>query len=107
MGDRGDVRLAAWHAIAAHMLQMCGCSPMLLLTNDPAMLGGFARAGIVSTGRIAPQGSVNPHSRRYLSAKVARAGYKLDQLLLGPVESGSVGRDEAPQRSAVSQRTLP
>ncbi len=106
MGDREDARLAAWHAIAAHMLQMPGCSQVLMLTNGPAKLEGLARVGISAIGRIAPQGSINPDNRRYLAAKVTRAGHKLDHLLLGEVESESVGCDEAPQRSTVSQRAL-
>jgi hypothetical protein len=106
MGDREDMRLDAWHGIAAHRPQMPGCRRVFMVTNGPAKPKGLARARIGAIDTGAPQGSINPDNRRYLTAKVTHAGHKLDHLLLGEVESESAGCDEDPQRSTVSQRAL-
>ena len=84
------------YGIAARMLQMLGCTRVLLLTNNPVKLDGLARAGIDVSGRIALQGPINADNRRYLTAKATRAGHKLDHLPTAPAEDAPLGGDEIP-----------
>jgi GTP cyclohydrolase II len=82
---------------AVRMLQILGCTRVLLMTNNPAKLDGLAQAGIEVSGRLALHGPVNADNRRYLTAKATRAGHKLDHLLgalAEPVEP--VGGDRTP-----------
>jgi GTP cyclohydrolase II len=89
------------YCVAVRMLQILGCTRVLLLTNNPAKLDGLAQAGIEVSGRIALHGPVNADNRRYLTAKATRAGHKLDYLLTArpePVEPSNepVGGDRTP-----------
>jgi GTP cyclohydrolase II len=89
------------YGVAVRMLQILGCTRVLLLTNNPAKLDGLAQAGIEVSGRIALHGPVNADNRRYLTAKATRAGHKLDYLLAPrtePAEPSSepVGGDPTP-----------
>ena len=89
------------YGVAVRMLQILGCTRVLLLTNNPAKLDGLAQAGIEVSGRIALHGPVNADNRRYLTAKATRAGHKLDYLLTARVEpaepsSEPVGGDRTP-----------
>jgi GTP cyclohydrolase II len=68
------------YGIAARMLQMLNCSQILLLTNNPAKLDGLTRAGIEIAARIPLVAPINPHNKRYLTAKAARSGHQLFQL---------------------------
>jgi hypothetical protein len=65
------------YGIAARMLQMLDCSQILLLTNNPAKLDDLTQAGIVIAARIPLETPINPHNRRYLTAKAARSGHQL------------------------------
>ena len=83
------------------MLQILGCTRVLLLTNNPAKLDGLSQAGIEVSGRIALHGPVNADNRRYLTAKATRAGHKLDNLLAVFAEAGEskskpIGGDQSP-----------
>jgi len=69
------------YGIAARMLQMLNCTRIILLTNNPAKLDGLANAGIEITSRMAIEAPINADNRRYLTAKVARAGHRLDHLM--------------------------
>jgi GTP cyclohydrolase II len=69
------------YGIAARMLQMLDCHRVILMTNNPAKLHGLAGFGIEITGRIGLEASVNSDNRRYLTAKAARAGHQLHQVL--------------------------
>jgi GTP cyclohydrolase II len=69
------------YGIAARMLQMLDCHRVFLLTNNPAKLHGLAEFGIEISGRIGLEASVNSDNRRYLTAKAARAGHQLHQVL--------------------------
>jgi GTP cyclohydrolase II len=69
------------YGIAARMLQMLGCTRVLLMTNNPTKLEGLTEAGIEVSGRKALQAPINAHNRRYLTAKAMRAGHKLDHLM--------------------------
>jgi GTP cyclohydrolase II len=76
------------YGIAARMLQMLGCTRVLLMTNNPTKLEGLAEAGIEVSGRKALQAPINAHNRRYLTAKAMRAGHKLDHLIGALSEAG-------------------
>jgi GTP cyclohydrolase II len=69
------------YGIAARMLQMLNCTRIVLLTNNPAKLDGLANAGIEIASRMAIEAPINADNRRYLTAKVARAGHRLDHLM--------------------------
>jgi GTP cyclohydrolase II len=69
------------YGIAARMLQMLGCRSVVLLTNNPVKLDGLAQAGIEIADRMAIETPVNAHNLRYMTAKAARAGHRLDHLL--------------------------
>jgi GTP cyclohydrolase II len=79
------------YGVAARMLQMLGCTEVLLLTNNPAKLDGLARAGIEVSGRIGLQVPSNPDNRRYLAAKAARAGHQLDHLVAAAPDGEPIG----------------
>jgi len=80
------------YGAAVRMLQLLGCTRVLLLTNNPAKLDGLAQAGIEVSGRIPLHGPVNADNRRYLTAKATRAGHKLDHLLATLTETESAER---------------
>jgi GTP cyclohydrolase II len=69
------------YGIAARMLQMLNCTRVVLLTNNPAKLDGLAKAGIEIVSRMPLQAPINADNRRYLTAKAARAGHRLDHLM--------------------------
>jgi GTP cyclohydrolase II len=69
------------YGIAARMLQMLDCRRVVLLTNNPAKLDGLAKSGIEITGRIGLEAPINSDNRRYMTAKAARAGHQLRQVL--------------------------
>ena len=68
------------YGIAARMLQMLNCTRIALLTNNPAKLDGLARAGIEIASRVPLEAPVNADNRRYITAKVARSGHRLDHV---------------------------
>jgi GTP cyclohydrolase II len=69
------------YGVAVRMLQLLGCTRVRLLTNNPAKLDGLSQAGIDVSGRVPLHGPINADNRRYLAAKAARAGHKLDHIL--------------------------
>jgi GTP cyclohydrolase II len=69
------------YGIAARMLQMLNCTRIVLLTNNPAKLDGLAKAGIEIVSRVGLEAPINADNRRYLTAKAARAGHRLDHLM--------------------------
>lgn len=69
------------YAAAARMLQMLGCTRVLLLTNNPSKLDGLAEAGIAIAGRLPLEAPINADNIRYLTAKAVRAGHRLDHVL--------------------------
>jgi GTP cyclohydrolase II len=79
--------------VAGRMLQVLGCTRVTLLTNNPAKLDGLARAGIDVSGRLPLQGPINADNRRYLAAKAARAGHKLDHVLGALADLGDARRE--------------
>lgn len=81
------------YRVAARMLQMLGCHRVVLLTNNPTKLDGLAKSGIKITGRMAIEAPVNADNRRYLTAKAARAGHRLDHLANSLTEPSDIERD--------------
>jgi GTP cyclohydrolase II len=76
------------YGIAARMLEMLGCTRVRLLTNNPAKLDSLSSAGIEVTGRLPLYTPINADNRRYLTAKLKRAGHRLDHLVAALSESG-------------------
>ena len=81
---------------AGRMLKLLGCQSVVLLTNNPAKLQGLADAGIDIAGRVAIETPINAHNLRYMTAKAARAGHRLDRLLANLDKPLDVLADEAP-----------
>jgi GTP cyclohydrolase II len=69
------------YGVAVRMLQMLGCTRVVLLTNNPAKLDGLAKAGIEITGRMPLETPINADNHRYMAAKASRAGHHLNHLL--------------------------
>jgi GTP cyclohydrolase II len=74
------------YGIAARMLQMLNCTRIVLLTNNPAKLDGLAKAGIEIASRMPLETPINAENRRYMAAKAARAGHRLDHLMASLAE---------------------
>jgi GTP cyclohydrolase II len=74
------------YGVAARMLQMLDCHRVVLLTNNPHKLDGLAQYGIEITGRMPIEAPVNSDNRRYLTAKAARAGHRLNHLVTSLTE---------------------
>jgi GTP cyclohydrolase II len=84
------------YGIAARMLQMLNCTRVVMLTNNPAKLDGLAKAGIEIASRMPLEAPINSDNRRYLTAKAARAGHRLDHLIASLAEPSEPDRDVAP-----------
>jgi GTP cyclohydrolase II len=69
------------YGVAARMLQMLNYTRIALLTNNPAKLDGLARAGIDIASRMSLEAPINADNRRYMTAKAARSGHRLDHLM--------------------------
>jgi GTP cyclohydrolase II len=69
------------YMIAARMLEMLGCTRVLLLTNNPTKVENLAGCGIEICGRLPLVTPVHADNRRYLTAKATRAGHRLDHLM--------------------------
>jgi GTP cyclohydrolase II len=69
------------YGVAARMLEMLECTRVILLTNNPTKLDRLAEAGIEIAGRMALEAPINADNRRYMAAKVARAGHRLGHLV--------------------------
>ena len=81
------------YGIAARMLEMLGCTRVRLMTNNPAKLDSLTNAGIEVTGRLPLYTPINADNRRYLTAKLKRAGHRLDHLVAALSEPGKAGSD--------------
>ena len=68
------------YRVAARMLQLLGCTRVVLLTNNPAKLADLSRAGIEICGRVPLQVSITTKNRRYLATMARRAGHRLDHV---------------------------
>jgi GTP cyclohydrolase II len=81
------------YGVAARMLEMLGCTRVRLLTNNPAKLDSLSTAGIEVTGRLPLYTPINADNRRYLTAKLKRAGHRLDHLVAALSEPGQAEND--------------
>jgi GTP cyclohydrolase II len=81
------------YGVAARMLKMLGCTRVRLLTNNPAKLDSLAGAGIDVIGRLPLYTPINADNRRYLTAKLKRAGHRLDHLVAALSEAGKAESD--------------
>ena len=84
------------YGIAARMLQMLNCTRVVLLTNNPAKLDGLAKAGIEIVSRMPLEAPINADNRRYLTAKAARAGHRLDHLMASLAEPSDPAQEVVP-----------
>jgi GTP cyclohydrolase II len=84
------------YGVAVRMLQMLGCTRVVMLTNNPAKLDGLSKAGIEIAGRIALETPINADNRRYLAAKAARAGHQLDHVIAALTEASGPIEQAAP-----------
>lgn len=75
------------YGVAVRMLQMLGCTRVVLLTNNPAKLDGLAKAGIEIADRMPLEAPVNADNRRYMAAKATRAGHQLGHLIASIADS--------------------
>jgi GTP cyclohydrolase II len=75
------------YGVAVRMLQMLGCTRVVLLTNNPAKLDGLTKAGIEIAGRMPLETPINSDNRRYLTAKAARAGHQLGHVIAALAEA--------------------
>ena len=63
--------------VAARMLALLGVERIRLMTNNPAKLAAFAKAGITVTERVPLAPAGGHHNRHYLATKRDRAGHLL------------------------------
>ena len=85
------------YGVAVRMLQMLGATRVVLLTNNPDKLNSIANAGIEISGRMPLETPVNAHNRRYLTAKAARAGHQLDDVIAALSEPPKPVENAAPR----------
>jgi GTP cyclohydrolase II len=91
------------YGVAARMLEMLGIQRIVLLTNNPTKLDGLAKSGIEITGCLPVEAPVNSDNARYLAAKAARAGHRLDHLIGSLAESIDCNAMRT-DRTAVTER---
>jgi GTP cyclohydrolase II len=83
------------YGVAVRMLQMLGCTRVVLLTNNPAKLDGLTKAGIEIAGRMPIETPINSDNRRYLTAKASRAGHQLRHVIASLAEQPEGDEEEA------------
>ena len=96
------------------MLQMLRIQRIVLLTNNPTKLDGLARSRLPRSWTPAGR-AVNSDNARYLVAKAARAGHRLDHLIGSLAESidcNAIRTDRTPvteraAHSATLAETMP
>jgi len=64
--------------MAAAMLHELGIRQIRLMTNNPGKIQAMSAKGIDVSGRLPLVAPVNPHNRRYIEAKLDRAGHLSD-----------------------------
>ena len=82
------------YGVAVRMLQMLGCTRVVLLTNNPAKVDGLAKAGVEIAGRMPIETPIHSDNRRYLTAKASRAGHQLGHVIASLAEP-TEGKEEA------------
>ncbi|MCY4601541.1 MAG: GTP cyclohydrolase II RibA, partial [Acidobacteria bacterium] len=89
LGFGADERL---YDAAIEMLRHLEIDRVRLLTNNPDKVRALREAGIDVAERAALYGTLNPHNRAYVKAKVSRAGHWLGDLLSGAANGNGGGR---------------
>jgi GTP cyclohydrolase II len=82
------------YGVAVRMLQMLGCTRVVLLTNNPAKLDGLSKAGIEIADRMALEAPINADNRRYMTAKATRGGHQLGHLISSLAGTSDKDKDE-------------
>jgi GTP cyclohydrolase II len=83
------------YGVAVRMLQMLGCTRVVLLTNNPAKLEGLAKAGIEIAGRMPLEAPINADNRRYMAAKATRGGHQLGHVIAALAETAEADAQAA------------
>lgn len=71
---------------ACRVLKKMGWTKIKILTNNPIKIAALRKAGLTVVQRLPVQTPIHAENRRYLEAKVHRAGHKID---LPTLESGT------------------
>jgi GTP cyclohydrolase II len=71
------------YGAAVEILRTLGVRRVLLLTNNPDKVAALGAAGVDVVDRQPLFGTLNPHNRPYVAAKVDRAGHWLHEMLAG------------------------
>jgi GTP cyclohydrolase II len=66
------------YQIAGRMLQLLGCTRVMLLSNNPSKFAALSRVGIRIYGNIPIQAAVTASNLRYLTTLADRAGHRLE-----------------------------
>ncbi len=73
---------------AVEMLRYLKIDRIQLLTNNPEKVRAVRESGIEVVDRQGLYGTLNPHNREYVKAKVFRAGHWLGEMLSGSSQNG-------------------
>ncbi len=74
--------------VAVEMLRYLKIDRIQLLTNNPEKVRAVRNSGIEVVDRQGLYGTLNPHNREYVKAKVFRAGHWLGEMLSGSSQNG-------------------
>ena len=85
LGFDADERL---YGAAVQILRTLGVRRVVLLTNNPDKVRALSAAGVDVVDRLPLFGTLNPHNRSYVTAKVDRAGHWLHEMLAGADPGG-------------------
>lgn len=83
------------YGVAVRMLQMLGCTRVVLLTNNPAKLDGLSKAGIEIAERMPLETPINADNRRYMTAKATRGGHQLGHVISALSEASEKDQETA------------
>ena len=76
------------YGAAVEILHTLGVRRVVLLTNNPEKVDALRAAGVDVADRLPLFGTLNPHNRPYVAAKVDRAGHWLHDMLAGGDRAG-------------------
>lgn len=76
------------YGAAVEILRTLGVRRVVLLTNNPEKVDALRAAGVDVADRLPLFGTLNPHNRPYVAAKVDRAGHWLHDMLAGGDATG-------------------
>ena len=70
------------YQVAGRMLQLLGCTRVILLSNNPSKFAALSRVGIKVYGNVPIQAPVTESNFRYLTTLAKRAGHHLELVSL-------------------------